>query len=140
MSGYTLNFNPPDISTTRAYFAWTVPYAAIVHEGAQRVDGTWMPARPFTDAAIQEIDIELSIADLYQESEDLGQAFRGAMYELSDGFQAMILDPRWGWDRPTVRSDGSVVFTPRNIYDEGDLLRSQTLAFDKGGEANGSGD
>jgi hypothetical protein len=37
---------------------------------------------------------------------------------------------RWGWGNTTVRSDGSVVGTPRDIVDTGELKDSQKIHID----------
>lgn len=36
-------------------------------------------------------------------------------------------EDKWAWNRVTVRRNGTVVFTPRNIVDTGDLRNSLSL-------------
>lgn len=36
---------------------------------------------------------------------------------------------KWEWDQPTVRKNGEIVFSPRNILDLGDLYRAGVNSF-----------
>lgn len=125
-----LTWNPPIISTTKAIYTWSVDYAAKVHEGEDRDDGTRRPARRWTDAAIAETNLpELMLAH-FEEKKNIGEAFKGMAEDLGDRFRFMIEDERWEWDRTTRRSDGSVVTSPRDITDTEALRDSQHLGFD----------
>ncbi len=42
----------PIIKGLRAEFRWTAPYSVAVHEGARLVNGTLLPARPWTSAVL----------------------------------------------------------------------------------------
>lgn len=129
-----LNWNPPQITTTKATFTWNVDYAADVHEGETRTDGTRRPARRWTDAAIAETDLPQLVKDHFDETKDIGEAFKGMARDLGDRFTEMIEDERWEWDRPTRRSDGSLAGSPRDIVDTGALRDSQRLEFDSDAE------
>jgi len=133
---FTLDWHPPEIAPIKATFSWGVDYAAQVHEGAARADGTVQPARPWTDAALIETDVEGDIFDAYQETENVEEAFIAGMWSLFDAFQFMILDPRWYWDRATRRRNRTTVDSPRDIYDLGNLYDSQTLEFSTGGDVD----
>jgi len=125
-----LTWNPPAISTTKATFIWDVDYAADVHEGETRTDGTRRPARRWTDAAIAESNLPEMMLSHFEETKDIGEAFKGMATDLGDRFTKMIEDERWDWDRTTRRSDGTVVTSPRDIVDTGALRDSQRLEFD----------
>ena len=45
--------------------------------------------------------------------------------ELNESFHQSIIDPKWQWDRVTVRRSGEVAGSPRNIVDLGTLRDSQ---------------
>lgn len=110
---------------SRAAFRNGVDYAADVHEGKDRWDGTRMPARPWMDAAVSETDIVGVFVRSFKATADFGQAFVDAAEALHDQMRDNIMDDRWGWDRTTYRSNGNVVDQPRNIIDSGALLRAQ---------------
>jgi hypothetical protein len=55
-------------------------------------------------------------------------AARAVLAELGARFQDAIRKPVWEWNLgPTVRSNGQIVNTPRNIVDAATLAQSQTL-------------
>lgn len=117
----------PKIDTQLAHYEWNCDHASIVHNGAHFVNGTRLPARPWTDAAITETDTPSVYAKHYAATNDLQAAWELTAFELGDKFQEMIKDERWDWPRNTVRRNGSVVGSPRDAYDEGTLHDSQTL-------------
>ena len=55
----------------------------------------------------------------------IAAAFEETAKELNDSFHQSIIDPKWKWDRVTVRRSGEVVSSPRNIVDLGTLRDSQ---------------
>lgn len=119
-------WNTPEVPRRTATYRWTAPYAANVHEGGtERSDGSVMPARPWTQAAIEETDLEEAFAENYERSGDIVEAFDDTAYYLAGRFEAMIRDERWEWDRVTKRSDGSVAGSPRTIVDTETLVNSQ---------------
>lgn len=125
-----LNWHPPKPEYTKAHYTWSADHAAQVHEGGIRADGSRMPARPFVDVTVEETDIAGAFVENFQNTKDLGEAFADTAYYLAGQFEQAIQDERWEWDRPTVRSDGSVVGSPRDIVDTGELLRSQSLELE----------
>lgn len=129
-----LNWNPPRINAKVAHYSWgdsEVNYAPKVHEGEVRRDGTEMPARPWVDAAVQEFDAEQAFQEGYLVARgDISQAFNATAEALSELFQYMIEDERWEWDRPTLRSNGAIVTSPRDIVDTGALKRSQRMEIE----------
>lgn len=52
------------------------------------------------------------------------QAARVVLAELFSRFQASLTAPVWQWPRPTVRSNGGIVGSPRNVIDTGNLRGS----------------
>lgn len=121
-----LRWNPPKLTISKATYAWKAPYAAVVHNGGtSRADGSTMPARPWTEAAIDETDLEGAFAENYQNTINLDEAFKDTAYYLAGRFEYMIRDERWKWDRDTVRSDGSIAGKIRNIVDTETLVNSQ---------------
>ncbi|MBD3882163.1 hypothetical protein IFO70_10370 [Phormidium tenue FACHB-886] len=126
-----LSWNPPKISKTKATYTWgnaEVDYAAVAHEGGvARADGTETPARPWTEAAIEETDLAEAMQENYQRTGDIGEAFDDTAHYLAGQFEFMIRDERWAWDRPTKRSNGTTAGSPRSIVDSGKLAESQDL-------------
>jgi hypothetical protein len=124
-----LNWNPPKIPPQLATHAWAADYATDVHEGRKRFDGTEMPPRRWTDAALAEVNLPQRYAELFRELGDHQSAFEALNYELGDKFAEMIESPIWEWDKTTFRSNGEVVGSPRDIVDTGNLRDSYRLSF-----------
>lgn len=57
------------------------------------------------------------------------QASRAVLTELYGRYQASFTRNAWNWPRPTVRSDGSIVTTPRNLIDVGNLRQASAYSF-----------
>lgn len=114
----------------KSIHSWNTPYAAMVHEGSTSVNGTEKPARPWVDVAIKEYDFLEKYADNFSQSENFKQAF----LEMSEGFgencQSNINDTRWQWPRTTVRKNGAVVDSPRDIVDTGELKNSYQVQYE----------
>jgi len=55
----------------------------------------------------------------------IAAAFEETAKELNESFHQSIIDPKWQWDRVTVRRSGEVAGSPRNIVDLGTLRDSQ---------------
>jgi len=55
------------VDETEAIYLYPVDYAANVHEGATRSDGSRMPARPWVTAAVDELDLVQVLADNLEE-------------------------------------------------------------------------
>jgi hypothetical protein len=124
------NWNPPNLTHTKATFSWNVPYAAAVHEGEITPSGSVLPARPWTDHVVANIDAEREFASAYKDTDDLNNSFQSFVQVYFGEFQDAIASEIWSWPRPTRRTDGSVVTSPRSIVDTGELLRSQEVELE----------
>ena len=125
-----LDWTPPRPTLSKGEFAWAVDYAADVHEGRERRDGSDMPSRPFAMAAVDESDPEGLFRHLFLENNfDFDQTFVDFCEWYGEAFEFNIQDDRWEWDRTTLRRNGQVVKSPRDAVDTGDLLRSQSLTI-----------
>lgn len=124
-----LIWNPPIVHDINCTYEWPVDYAADVHEGQMRQDGTMMPARRWTDAAIQNINLGDLYARNFKSVPNIETAFRDTAIDLGAEFIHEIESPIWDWDRATRRSDGSIATTPRDIVDTGALRDSMTVTF-----------
>ncbi|MFM5926427.1 MAG: hypothetical protein ACKO9U_07425 [Dolichospermum sp.] len=124
----TINWNKIPIPRKQtATFKWSSEHAAIVHEGVTLRNGTELPARPWVDETVQQFNTTEAYAQNFQESEDFAQAFT----EMAEGFgakaQEIIETQMWQWPRETVRRNGTVVGSPRDIIDTGELRDSYTM-------------
>jgi hypothetical protein len=125
-----LDWDPPRPTLSKGQFEWAVDYAADVHEGRERRDGSDMPARPFAMAAVDESDPEELFRHLFIENNlDFDAAFIAFLDWYNEAFEFYIEDDRWEWDRTTLRRNGQVVTSPRDAVDTGNLLRSQSLTI-----------
>lgn len=121
------NWNPPTISKSTCVYGWNVPYAALVHEGAVGAYSNY-PARPWTDYAVSQTNLADQFQRTYQSTQSLDLGFEMAATILFDEFHDALIDPIWDWPTTTYRFNGEVVYPgPRNIFDTGDLYRSQTM-------------
>lgn len=136
----TLKWNPPSPPQTIALFRNTDNKALDVHYGGSvyRADGSSYPDRPWMTTAVDEMDIETEfILNFRRFSQGktgyitfvLIQAFRATADQLHQAMLNNLTDERWEWDRETVRSDGAIVSSPRNIRDTDQLYDSQTLEY-----------
>ena len=57
-------------------------------------------------------------------------ALKKTVDEVAQNATTAIETDRWDWNNTTVRSDGSVVGTPRDIVDTGELRDSQEVRID----------
>jgi len=123
-----MDWNPPKIPYKRSAHWWEAEYAAHVHEGGTRLDGTRFPARPWTELAVNElIDVPLAFKRHFEATNDISDAFEEVATDLDSAFKSAIQAPVYAWDRPTHRANGEYVTTPRNIVDTGELLNSQRM-------------
>ena len=71
------------------------------------------------------MDIDISI---------INSAIAGAWQETVNAYaencQTEIEAVKWQWDGTTLRRNGSIAGSPRDIYDTGDLFDSQTIEID----------
>lgn len=113
-----------------AIHSWNAPYAAIVHEGATFSDGTENPARPWAGAAINEYDFLGEYTDNFSKSQDFKEAFIAMSEGYGAACQANIEDTRWAWPRTTIRRNGDVVTSPRDIVDTEELKNSYQVRYE----------
>lgn len=123
------NWNPPQLNYKKATYSWNVPYAADVHEGVI-TNNAVKPARPWTDYAVGQIDAEKEFQAAYNDTEDLTESFQSLVSVYFGEFQNAITSPIWRWNRVTYRKSGEVVSSPRDIYDLGNLFRSQEVELE----------
>jgi hypothetical protein len=55
------------------------------------------------------------------------EAFGEMVSEFAQEINFQVEDSKWNWPRETVRKNGSVVGSPRNIVDTGELKNSQFI-------------
>jgi phage gpG-like protein len=55
------------------------------------------------------------------------ESFNEMVDEFAQEINFQIEDTKWNWPRETVRKNGSVVGSPRNIVDTGELKNSQFI-------------
>ena len=128
----TLRWNPPKLTTATAVYTWGVPYAAAQHEGATLRNGGTIPPRPWTEYPLENgLKLDEDLADNYRRSQNLGTAFKATATTYNRAMQEAIAASVWNWPRRTVRRSGEVAGSPRNVVDEGDLLNSQKLSFER---------
>lgn len=109
---------------------WGVDYAAEVHEGSMSPQGVEKPARPWVGINIDSFDFTGTFVDAYGETGDFSSAFVAMSEAFGEVCQASIKDVIWEWPRSTVRSNGSVVESPRDIVDMGTLYDSYSHSVD----------
>lgn len=117
-----LTWNPPIVPERTATYHWAEPHAAIVHEHP-------ITPRRWTDHAIAELQPAERLAEHYQQTGSVVSAFEAMAHDLNQGFRDAIESPIWDWPRATIRSDGSVVTSPRDILDTGALRDSQSFTL-----------
>jgi hypothetical protein len=54
---------------------------------------------------------------------------------LESKFSETIKSPVFAWNRKTARKNGEVVYSPRNIVDEGDFISSLVISWDNPNKA-----
>ena len=86
-----------------------------------------MPARPWVDETVQQFNATESYAESFQKSEDFAQAFTEMATQFGETAQEIIETEMWEWPRETVRRNGTVVGSPRDIVDTGKLRDSYTM-------------
>lgn len=126
-----VRWNKIDFDLSTAVYRWLCDHAVFVYSGFQRNDGTVAPARQWTDAAIAETDVQaIFIREYTRNAGNMQRTWLATVEQLGQRFKDMIQDERWDWDRETVRSDGSVVGSPRDAVDTGELLNSQIIEYE----------
>jgi hypothetical protein len=69
----------------------------------------------------------LKLHDLSDLLDDIELAWADTCDAIDDANRDAIQSPRYEWPRQTIRSDGSVVGSPRDIVDTAHLLESQSV-------------
>ena len=125
-----LIWNDCTVEPQSALFGWADEKALEVHEGGFRGDESMMPARRWTDEGLANCDPMKEFVNHFDGSPE--KAFQAMADELSDAFQEAFDAPVYDWDRITLRSNGELVGTPRDIVDTGELRNSQYLILSEG--------
>lgn len=125
-----LTWNDCTVAPQSALYGWADDKALDVHEGMYREDGTISPARRWTDVGLQNCDPMATFLEHFKGSP--AQAFQDMAGELNQAFQSAIAAPIYVWDNITIRSDGTMVGSPRDVIDTGELYRSQYLILMEG--------
>jgi hypothetical protein len=119
------NLNIP--KKIKAVYEWNAHYALTVHEGRTTNKGTVIPARPWTTVVSQEFDFKNQYIYNFNQTKN----FKSSFIKVAEGFggamQESITSPIWQYPRITVRQNGSVVSSPRDIYDLGNLYESYSM-------------
>jgi hypothetical protein len=117
---------PPKIDTTLCTFEWGADYATEVHNG---IFGE-VTARPWVyTTVLKYFDVAEELKANLKETGNVNRAFINTSVDLSEAFSTVMRLPIFNYPTTTVRSDGSVVTSPRSIKDTGDLIASQTYFF-----------
>ena len=128
----TLRWNPPTLTSHTARYEWGVPYAAAQHEGATLRNGGTIPPRPWTEYPLENgLRLDQDLAGNYRRSQNLDAAFKDTAITYNRAMQEAIASPVWNWPRRTLRRSGEIAGSPRNVVDQGDLLDSQKLSFER---------
>ena len=125
-----LNWNDCTIEPQSALFGWATDKAVSVHEGQLLENGRFLPARRWTDVGLFECDPKESFIEHFEDSPV--EAFRQMANELNDAFTSAIESPLYSWPNATLRSNGVLATSPRNIVDTGELQNSQYLILSEG--------
>jgi len=110
-----------------AVLSWNTSYAAFVHEGYTRGEGDIAPARPWVNQTIDEFDFVQELKHELASTDSIDSAFESMANSFGESCQENIELDIWNWDRTTVRSNGEVVSSPRNIIDTKELYNSYTI-------------
>lgn len=112
----------------RVRFSWSAEHATVSHEGDRERD---RPARPWTDRVIIENDLAQLYQEAYSASDgDPERSWTRFAQNVDELFREKIKSTEWDWPRATKRKSGQVVYSPRDIVDEGTLINSQSWSFD----------
>ncbi len=112
-----------------AVFMNTAEHAPLVHNGATLRNGGSYPARPFMEGAFIDPPLEFDALQVfqgrYQATNSIAKAFRSTAQQSNTHMKKLIRSKIWDWPGTTVRRNGRVVGSPRNIVDTGELLSQQ---------------
>lgn len=131
-----LTWQPPKLPRrSTAVFTWDpvsedgFHYAALVHNGGRFRNGGEYRARPWTQRALEDIDLAETFADEFRRTGSLDRAFEGAALAYARENQRAISSKIWSWPNDTRRKSGELARRRRDIVDEGTLRNSQKLEF-----------
>lgn len=119
------NLSVPKNKTTT--LSWNTRYAVYVHEGYTRNDGSIAPARPWVNTTIEEFEFIEELKNELAKSNSIGDAFEAMAGSFGESCQENIESDIWNWDRPTNRSNGETVSSPRDIVDTKTLYESYEI-------------
>ena len=125
---------PRGFRSRKARFTWSgAPYAETVYFGVTLRNGTRLPGRRFVDdpryGATSRVNLEQVLASEYRISRNFQDSFEVAADALANACQDAIRDNRWPWPRTTLRDDGTIAGSPRDIVDSGRFANSQRGPF-----------
>ena len=60
----------------------------------------------------------------------IGNALHGLTKAIAEQASVAMTEERWKWPRKTYRSNGEIAYSPRDIYDTGELFNSQRFYSD----------
>lgn len=107
-------------------------YAAIVHEGGTTAKGVGVPSRPWVSDTInsftgnkfnQSRDYYIMI------SQDIEDWFDAIAEDFGQACQTQMEQVVYDWGTTTLRENGELVSSPRNIIDMGHLRDSYQIEF-----------
>lgn len=105
-------------------------YAAITHEGGTTHNGVGIPSRPWVSDTISSFtgnkfnesrDYHIMI------SHDIEDWFDAIAFDFGQACQTQMEQEVYEWGRITIRENGELVSSPRNIIDMGNLRDSYQI-------------
>ncbi|MGL5719594.1 MAG: hypothetical protein ACRCYP_02185 [Alphaproteobacteria bacterium] len=126
----SLKWTPQKIHNKSASYDWQVDYAEEVHNGSVSLGGLRKLPRPWVYEAIsQYIDIVENMKLIYETTGNIDLAFADTVWDLQRAFTNAIEAEIYYWPNVTIRENGDVVESPRDIVDTGALRDSLVVEF-----------
>jgi hypothetical protein len=120
---FELTWNPPTHNLEGCEYTWQSEYASINHNGGFSSDDR-RPARPWV---FKTVFGRFNIVDNFKSNIsnfNFDSALRDTAIDLKDAFTETISSPIFYYDTTTYRQNGTVVTSPRDVVDMGDLRDS----------------
>lgn len=134
-----VNWNDINIPRTRtAILSWhkdypqKSSYAAITHEGGTTHNGVFIAPRPWVSDTINNFTgSEFNQSRDYHVivSQDIEDWFDAIAFDFGQACQTQMEQPVYEWNRVTTRKNKTVVSSPRDIIDMGELRDSYQIEF-----------
>lgn len=115
------NIKFPTYQNRKAYLTSSAEYSGYVVYGTSKMMG-----RNFFMDGFDRTDYKT----IFVEGGDLNKQFDAYSKELFSEIKESVTDSRWRWSGRTRRRNGTLVGSPRNIVDTGELLRGLELRMD----------